>query len=550
IAKGAGTGLSKIGDITKGLKGISNIEIPKLPDNAVTLPNGSTMLPDGTFHLPDGAKIPDGGVELPGGNVKFPDDVPVIPENTTKLPSAPDNPGQYFDNDGNLLDKDGKIVQHAGDAPKEASPTIPHTDGNGPTTPHTDSTTPHPDGPAKEPALVGVGANTADNVAHAGAHTGDNVVHLGSDISDPVHLGDNLPGNHLGDNLPGSHVGDNLPTGHLGDNLPGGHAGDNLPGGHADDLGHGPNASHEPPGSHGDGPGGSHGDGPGSHGDGPGSHGDGPGSHGDGPGGHGDGPGSHGDGPGGSHGDGPGGDGPGGHGDGPGGGDGPGEPGNWDRPSHESGPMELGGKTEQLIRDQMRGSKVKPGDLDKALANLADHPSGQEMANLIASGRFKGLTNYDQVVSSFTQKNGMSGGIEQLRLAERLQNSGVTDISFEIKKDVVIKPDVTTGARTDLDVMARDADGKVYGYQFKEVANPKKVTSKMWQNIGQLADSGADVKVFVVDTKGTMADMLAQGVEKDLTRIHNEKGVTVVLRVEDGTLMYPPGSNFMPGGRP
>ncbi|MFJ9684047.1 protein phosphatase, partial [Streptomyces sp. NPDC101194] len=31
IAKGAGAGLSKIGDITKGIKGISNIEIPKLP---------------------------------------------------------------------------------------------------------------------------------------------------------------------------------------------------------------------------------------------------------------------------------------------------------------------------------------------------------------------------------------------------------------------------------------------------------------------------------------------------------------------------------------
>ncbi|MFD7072523.1 hypothetical protein ACFV97_35390, partial [Streptomyces sp. NPDC059913] len=520
IAKGAGSGLSKIGDITKGLKGISNIEIPKLPDNAITLPEGTAMLPDGTFHLPDGAKIPEGGVKLPDGNVKFPDDVPVIPENTTKLPSAPDNPGQYFDHDGNLLDKDGKVVQHAGDAPKEPSPTIPHTDGNGPTTPHTDSTTPHTNGPAKEPALVGVGANMADNVAHVGAHTGDNVVRLGSDISDPVHLGDDLPGNHLGDNLP---------TGHVGDNLPGGHAGDNLPGGRADDLGHGPNAGHEPPGTH------NTGDGPGGHGDGPGGHGDGP-SGGDGPGGHGDGP--------------SGGDGPGGHGDGPSGGDGPGEPGNWDRPSHESGPMELGGKTEQLIREQMRGSKVKPGDLDKALANLADHPSGQEMANLIASGRFKGLTNYDQVVSSFTQKNGMSGGIEQLRLAERLQNSGVKDISFEIKKDVEIKPGVTTGARTDLDVMAKDADGKVYGYQFKEVANPKKVTSKMWQNIGQLADSGADVKVFVVDTKGSMADMLAQGVEKDLTRIHNEKGVTVVLRVEDGTLMYPPGSNFMPGGRP
>ncbi|MET9320877.1 hypothetical protein ABZX75_11935 [Streptomyces sp. NPDC003038] len=39
-----------------------------------------------------------------------------------------------------------------------------------------------------------------------------------------------------------------------------------------------------------------------------------------------------------------------------------------------------------------------------------------------------------------------------------------------------------------------------------------------WQNIGQLADSGADVKVFVVDTKSSVADMLASGIQKDLAR--------------------------------
>ncbi|MFB7957156.1 hypothetical protein ACFYXP_18790, partial [Streptomyces sp. NPDC002466] len=146
IAKGAGSGLSKIGDITKGLKGIENIEIPKLPDNAVTLPDGSTMLPDGTFHLPDGAKVPDGGIELPNGTVKFPDDAPVLPEGTTKLPTAADDPIQYVDRDGNLLGKNGDVVQHAKDAP---SPDNLHTDL-----------------PVREPALVG--AHTADNVGHVG----------------------------------------------------------------------------------------------------------------------------------------------------------------------------------------------------------------------------------------------------------------------------------------------------------------------------------------------------------------------------------------------
>ncbi|MFJ2247958.1 hypothetical protein [Streptomyces sp. NPDC087862] len=216
----------------------------------------------------------------------------------------------------------------------------------------------------------------------------------------------------------------------------------------------------------------------------------------------------------------------------------------------EPRPFERGGETEHQIRDQLHGSKVKPNDLETTLANLAKHPSGQEVADLIASGRFNGLTNYDQVVSSLSQKSGMSGGIEQLRLAERLQRHGVTDISFEIKRDTEIKPGVVTGFHTDMDVMARDANGKVYGYQFKEIAKPSTVSDKIWKSSKQLDDSGADVKIFIVDTKGSMADMLATDVQKELARLHTRKDLLIVLRVEDGTLMYPPGANFMPGGRP
>ncbi|MFB6711815.1 hypothetical protein [Streptomyces sp. NPDC056358] len=283
IAKGTGAGLSKIGDITKGLKGISNIEIPKLPDDAITLPEGSFKLPDGTVHLPEGAAIPEGGVKLPDGNVKFPNDVPVLPENTTKLPTHTDVPVQYFDHDGNLLNEHGDIVQRVEDAPKEGSPNVPHTNGTDPTTPHTNTTDPvTPHTPGREPALVGVGAHTADNVAHAGANAGDNIIHVGSDLTDPAHLADNLPGTHNpADNLPTGHVGDNLPGIHNpADNLPGGHVGDNLPGGHADDLGHGPSAGHEPPtgghGGHGgDGPNGPHDPTPPHHNDhGPNSHAD------------------------------------------------------------------------------------------------------------------------------------------------------------------------------------------------------------------------------------------------------------------------------------
>ncbi|MFD5498546.1 ADP-ribosyltransferase [Streptomyces sp. NPDC127061] len=54
IAKGAGAGLSKIGDITKGLKGIGNIDIPKLPDGSVQLPDGRFLEPNGNLVAPNG----------------------------------------------------------------------------------------------------------------------------------------------------------------------------------------------------------------------------------------------------------------------------------------------------------------------------------------------------------------------------------------------------------------------------------------------------------------------------------------------------------------
>ncbi|MFJ7944438.1 ADP-ribosyltransferase [Streptomyces sp. NPDC096354] len=55
IAKGAGAGLSKIGDITKGLKGIGNVEIPTLPDGSFQLPDGHVLDPNGNLIPPTGA---------------------------------------------------------------------------------------------------------------------------------------------------------------------------------------------------------------------------------------------------------------------------------------------------------------------------------------------------------------------------------------------------------------------------------------------------------------------------------------------------------------
>ncbi|MET8727885.1 hypothetical protein ABZV81_12015 [Streptomyces parvus] len=539
LFKGAGAGLTKISDVMAGLKGTGNIEIPPLPAGTIALPDGAYKAADGTLTLPEGAAVPETAFEIPKGSVKLPDgaEIPTgaidlgdgivrlpegmappagslpiqegtlkLPEGTTALPEGTfrdfDAEGNvvHLDRQGNILGEDGTLKQHHTDARRENPP----TEASG----RTDADSPLPRTPAEQSALVG-----------AGARGGSDTVRLGSDLSDVGRVGDDL--GRTGDDAtnpdraPGG-TANNVPT-NSADNTPpsehGSSPGDDRSSGPREERSSGDRAINTEPHQTGgnSASGGIFESDRGTHG--PSSNDGTVGSNGEMP-----------ELPGPRHGE-----------------DG--------IPSVEPQPFERGGETESRIRENLRSSKVKPGDLDKALANLADHPAGAEIGELLATGRFNGLPNYDQVVSSFTQKNAMSGGIEQLRLGRMLQESGVSDISFEIKKGVEISPGVTTGPRTDMDVMARDHDGKVYGYQFKEVANPKKVASKMWQNIGQLADSMADVRVFVIDTKGTIADMMKSGIEKDLSRIHSERDVIVVLRVEDGTLMYPPGANFTPGGR-
>ncbi|MEV7993706.1 hypothetical protein AB0O67_17815, partial [Streptomyces sp. NPDC086077] len=281
IAKGAGAGLSKIGDISAALKGVGNIEIPRLPDNAITLPEGAVRLPEGAVRLPEGAAIPPGGVripeggavtlpegtalpagavdlgngavklpegtavppgavELPEGTVKLPDDAPVLPEGTVKLPTEDGAPARYYDPEGNILDEGGNVIAKADDGPGDVvdQPGIPR-DG---------ADLPRVDSPVREPAMAGA----ATHVDNAGQH-----VRLGSDIGDlgdlgrigddatpAVHTGDNLPGS-TADNLPGGRA-DNLPTNSVGphpstgpaaNQVPGNGAGDGLPGGATDDVG-------------------------------------------------------------------------------------------------------------------------------------------------------------------------------------------------------------------------------------------------------------------------------------------------------------------------
>ncbi|EFL25770.1 conserved hypothetical protein, partial [Streptomyces himastatinicus ATCC 53653] len=107
IFKGAGAGVSKIGDVMAGLKGLGKVEIPKIDlDGAVALPEGARVLPDGTIHVPAGTAIPEGATKLPDGTVKLPEGTATLPPNTVKLPV--DGPPQFMDPHGNIYNAKGE----------------------------------------------------------------------------------------------------------------------------------------------------------------------------------------------------------------------------------------------------------------------------------------------------------------------------------------------------------------------------------------------------------------------------------------------------------
>ncbi|MFE0081063.1 hypothetical protein [[Kitasatospora] papulosa] len=461
IFKGAGFGLTKIGDVMTGLKGLGTIEIPPLPDNVFTLPEGAVRLSDGTVDLPAGAAIPDGAVRLADGTVRLPEGVIALPEGTVKNPF--DEGAAYADDKGNLYDESGNLVQRAEDARTEPGKTDADTPDHA-----------RVENPVRQPVLAGAGA-------HGGSHA-DGAIRMDGSLSD--ELGDSADAPGTGPS--GGHEQPGIST--RGDDPLSGHSKGQFGQGYERPVG---GHSHAP----GSGEGGPSGTGSDRFGDRA---------------------------------------------------DSSGGPAGWEKPHGESGPLDRGGITEQQIRDQMRGTKTKPGDLENVLANLANNPAGREIAETIASGRFKDAENFDQVISSLSQFDKMPGGIEQLRLANRLHASGVRDISFEIKGDIEIKPGVRTGEATDLDVMARDAGGNIHGYQFKEIQNPKKVINKIFSNMKQLETSGADFKTFVVDTKGTLSDHLALRSQQRLTDVYGKTNIQFIIRVEDGVLSIPPSGTFTP----
>ncbi|MFF3176227.1 hypothetical protein ACFVQ0_26805 [Streptomyces sp. NPDC057900] len=233
VFKGAGMGLTKIGDVMAGFRGLSTTEIPPLPEGVVTLPEGGFKLADGTLHLPEGSAAPEGAFAVPGNSFKLPDGAEIppgatnlgdgvvhlpkgtappagslrIPEGTLKLPEGttalPENVLKgtdehgntvYLDRPGNVLKEDGTLKQHHSAAKREDVTTGAET-------------------PLRQPALVG---------AHTVANSSDGALRMGDDLGDVGRAGDDAtstgrtPSGGMANSLPGG-AADQMPHNNNGD---------------------------------------------------------------------------------------------------------------------------------------------------------------------------------------------------------------------------------------------------------------------------------------------------------------------------------------------
>ncbi|MGE7389900.1 hypothetical protein ACQKM2_30915 [Streptomyces sp. NPDC004126] len=228
-------------------------------------------------------------------------------------------------------------------------------------------------------------------------------------------------------------------------------------------------------------------------------------------------------------------------------------PAGWER-ARGSGPLELGGKLEQQFREQVRGLSTKQGDVPAILETLANNAAGREVAETVASGRFRDSEGFGRVISNLSRPEDASGCIEQIRLANRLYDDGFTDISFEIKDGHQIKPGVFTGPATDLDVMVREANGRIHGWQFKDMTGPKspveplKIRRNILKSMGQLLDSNADIQTLIAEVKAPKAEMLEQ-IDEFKQRFESKR-VQFVIRTPDGIIFVPHDGHFTPEVRP
>ncbi|MEU7204480.1 hypothetical protein [Streptomyces sp. NPDC045470] len=493
--KGAGAGVSKIGDVLSHLKNLRGLDLPKFPQNTVALPDGAHLTADGTIRLPTGQKIPEGFTRLPDGTVQPPAHVTLLPPGTVRLPT--DGPPRFLAEDGTIHRPDGTVEHHAQTAPRDI--TSKPTDG---------ADVPRVDSPShrEQPAMAGVGGR------------GDEVARVGSEVSGPTeaegraghggNAGDSIPPSRAGSHgAPGNNAGEHMPADNLGHNSTEGKAGGNhlKDNGDSTSGGHGPgNAQDSPPRE-------SHGARPASGHDSSASSDTGFGSSG-GPGG-----GSHG----GTH--------------------GPGVPDGLP-PVHLEGDRvaqqpigKMAPEQEEAVTTALTESKVPPVDQERMLTQLRKSGYGSAVAEHIASGRFAGFPGYKDLIYQVKQNDMLPAVHQALEHAAELQAKSVENIGFELKI-----PD----QKLDLDVLVRSENGIEYGAQLKDVQSTsgiKSAVSKIAEK--QLAGPGVRTKVAILDIndiKGSLTDRILRNIQRaaDRTNAYFE------LRFIDGSLtVFPTNAN-------
>jgi hypothetical protein len=220
-------------------------------------------------------------------------------------------------------------------------------------------------------------------------------------------------------------------------------------------------------------------------------------------------------------------------------------------PVHE--PMARGSRTEQRLLEAIKEipGKVrpKPDSVERLIERLSTERNGQQVAEVIASGHFNKSNGFGTVVSSLgARKVAMyHPGADQILFAEDLVRSGIPpeNLDFEYK--------IPEGA--DADVRIRDASGEVYSYQMKRLNDPADPVSEITRGkyLLQLARCEADHRILLVDgARGTVDEWKTSGSYDALMKVHEGaqgrkgQGITFVIRLEDGTLVIPPGARTDP----
>ncbi|EYT81077.1 hypothetical protein CF54_21645, partial [Streptomyces sp. Tu 6176] len=222
VAKGAGAGLSKIGDITKALKGIGKIDMPTLPDGSVHLPDGRLLDPHGNITAPNG--IPE-TTPVPHETVPNAPKVPGLPDSWTIHGQQPVHAGVHTGADGVSHTTDPAAHYGHTPSPSPYDHTVPpsaydHTpppssyDHAPASYDHTPAHTPTHDVPTHDVPGSGGHGHTSDAPnGHGQGHGHDGTGHTehgGGDHTDH-HGGDHHTDGHADD---ASHVGDHVDLDH------------------------------------------------------------------------------------------------------------------------------------------------------------------------------------------------------------------------------------------------------------------------------------------------------------------------------------------------